>query len=195
MALRWLATGAAALAMAVATEALAEEARIAPLGFTAADVTPALAKKHELFLKDMLRGGVVVTAAREGASVRVGDHLLKAGGRNIVSAQLLAERAAKLKPGETLALAGLRGAERIAVKAAAPKAEPARPPRKLLAAPLLSLETGGHTAKIRDVIVRGDRLFTASYDKTVRIWSLSKKKLLRVLRGPSGPGDPGKIYA
>jgi TPR repeat protein len=63
--------------------------------------------------------------------------------------------------------------------------------------PVLRIETGMHVAKIFGIGV--DRACqiaaTASYDKTVRVWSLPDGRLLRTLRVPIGPGDGGKAYA
>jgi WD40 repeat protein len=63
--------------------------------------------------------------------------------------------------------------------------------------PMLSIETGMHTAPIRGIGVdRACRLLaTGSDDKTVRLWSLPEGRLLRKLRPPIGPGDDGKIHA
>jgi WD40 repeat protein len=63
--------------------------------------------------------------------------------------------------------------------------------------PILRIETGMHTAKIKRIgIDAANRyLVTASHDKTVRVWELSTGHLLRVLRPPIGEGDEGKMYA
>jgi hypothetical protein len=63
--------------------------------------------------------------------------------------------------------------------------------------PVLLIETGMHLAPIKRIGV--DRACqiaaTASYDKTVRVWSLPAGRLLRTLRVPIGAGDAGKMYA
>ena len=63
--------------------------------------------------------------------------------------------------------------------------------------PILSIETGMHTAAIKRVGVDRDckLIATGSEDKTVRLWSLPEGKLLRTLRTPIGPGNDGKVYA
>src|SRR5262249_51337016 len=63
--------------------------------------------------------------------------------------------------------------------------------------PVLIIDPGMHTAPIKDVGVDGaGRLaVTGSWDKTVRVWSLSDGKLLRTIRMPAGSGNVGKIYA
>src|ERR1700739_4239058 len=65
------------------------------------------------------------------------------------------------------------------------------------APPVLRLETGMHTAPIRAAAVdAGGRLMaTASFDKTVRLWSLPGGKLLRVLRPAMGSGQEGELFA
>jgi WD40 repeat protein len=63
--------------------------------------------------------------------------------------------------------------------------------------PVLVVDPGMHTA----VIVRaaadrdGRWAATASYDKTVRVWSLADGALQRTIRLPAGPGNVGKAYA
>jgi hypothetical protein len=63
--------------------------------------------------------------------------------------------------------------------------------------PVLTIETGMHTAPIKRIGVdRACRLLaTGSDDKTVRLWSLPEGRLLRTLRWPVGAGDGGKVYA
>src|ERR1700674_669099 len=63
--------------------------------------------------------------------------------------------------------------------------------------PILSIETGMHTAVIRRVGVNREcrLLATGSWDKTVRLWSLPEGRLLKTLRLPVGPGNEGKVFA
>src|SRR5215471_185578 len=63
--------------------------------------------------------------------------------------------------------------------------------------PVLVIDPGMHTAPIRDVGVdaAGQIAVTGSWDKTVRVWSLSDGTLLRSIRMPAGPDNVGKIYA
>jgi len=65
------------------------------------------------------------------------------------------------------------------------------------ATPILAIDTGGHKAKIQDVIFTGSGkyLVSASDDKTVRVWDTSIGEVVRVLRGQIGKGNAGKIYA
>ena len=63
--------------------------------------------------------------------------------------------------------------------------------------PMLRLDTGMHTAKIFRAATdaAGRVLATASYDKTVRLWSLETGELIRVLRPPIGVGHEGELNA
>src|SRR5262249_18150069 len=63
--------------------------------------------------------------------------------------------------------------------------------------PALVIDPGMHTTLIRDVgaDAASQIAVTGSWDKTVRVWSLSDGKLLRTIRIPAGPGNVGRIYA
>ncbi|MEM9048646.1 MAG: caspase family protein [Pseudomonadota bacterium] len=66
--------------------------------------------------------------------------------------------------------------------------------------PFLELETGSHTARIRDLVVDkdGKRLFTIAPDRSLRVWNAADGNLLRTLRltlGPGTIGDPISIAA
>ena len=63
--------------------------------------------------------------------------------------------------------------------------------------PVLELETGGHMATVRELIITPDSKFLISGgdDKTIRIIDLANGQTVRILRGASGEGDHGKILA
>ena len=63
--------------------------------------------------------------------------------------------------------------------------------------PILQIDSGGHLAKISDVIFTPDgrSLISASNDKLIRVWDLETGKTVRTLRGQIGAGSEGKIYA
>lgn len=64
-------------------------------------------------------------------------------------------------------------------------------------APFARVEVGAHTAAVNRVRLSADgsRIITASDDQTVRMWDRETGRLLRTVRGPSGPADEGAVYA
>lgn len=64
-------------------------------------------------------------------------------------------------------------------------------------APVMRVATGMHTTLIRRLAVdeRGARLFTASDDKTIRIWRTADLRLLDTLRVPIDAGHEGQLLA
>ena len=65
------------------------------------------------------------------------------------------------------------------------------------AQPMLQLDTGGHQSVIRNLTFTPDGKFivSAGDDKVIRIWDWRLGKTIRTIRGQSGPGDEGKIFA
>ena len=63
--------------------------------------------------------------------------------------------------------------------------------------PILQLDTGGHMALIKGLAFTPDGKFivSASNDKVIRVWDWRAGKTVRTIRGQSGPGQEGKIYA
>ncbi|HMB23489.1 MAG: caspase family protein [Chloroflexota bacterium] len=61
----------------------------------------------------------------------------------------------------------------------------------------LKLETGSHTARIRQLLVTpdGKSLITAGEDKTIRLWDIKDKRQTSMLLGQVGEGEDGKIQA
>jgi len=61
---------------------------------------------------------------------------------------------------------------------------------------ILSIDTGGHTALIKDIIVTKDgNIISASDDKTIRVWSSRDGSEKRKILGQIGAGSEGMIYA
>lgn len=71
------------------------------------------------------------------------------------------------------------------------------PSTNLYDRPTLVVDPGMHTAPITGVAVdqAGQFAVTGSYDKTVRVWSVSNGELLQTIRMPAGPSNAGKIFA
>jgi len=69
-------------------------------------------------------------------------------------------------------------------------------PTGLSQAPVLRIETGMHTAKIGRIAIHPGTniLASASYDKTLRLWSLLDGRLIRTLRVPIGAAREGALY-
>jgi uncharacterized caspase-like protein/WD40 repeat protein len=61
----------------------------------------------------------------------------------------------------------------------------------------LDLDAGGHTARITDLAFTpdGETIVSASDDKTIRVWDWQSGVTLRLLRGYTGDGSDGKVYA
>ncbi|MGA7325352.1 MAG: hypothetical protein WBX25_12905 [Rhodomicrobium sp.] len=63
--------------------------------------------------------------------------------------------------------------------------------------PILQLDTGGHMAPIKGLAFTpdGTQMVSASDDKVIRVWDLASGKTVRTIRGESGGGNEGKIFA
>ncbi len=61
---------------------------------------------------------------------------------------------------------------------------------------ILQLDTKGHTALIKDIIVtKSGDIISASDDKTIRVWDSKTGKEKRKILGQIGAGNEGKIFA
>jgi len=61
---------------------------------------------------------------------------------------------------------------------------------------ILQLDTGGHTAMIRDIITTDSgEIISASDDKTIRVWDAKTGLETRKILGQIGAGSEGMIYA
>ncbi|MEP7243431.1 MAG: hypothetical protein ABI885_07060, partial [Gammaproteobacteria bacterium] len=79
----------------------------------------------------------------------------------------------------------------VAVMSIARGAEP------LATSPMLRIETGRHTAFIHALAIdeTAGRVYSASEDKTVRVWRVSDGRLLDIFRVPAGVRAEGQLYA
>jgi WD40 repeat protein len=93
----------------------------------------------------------------------------------------------------TVPVAGVAMAVGLALmlSAGAARAEP------LPASPILRIDTGRHTAFIHALALDESqgRLYSASEDKTVRVWRLTDGRLLDTFRVPVGLGSDGQLFA
>jgi len=79
----------------------------------------------------------------------------------------------------------------LALIAGTARAEP------LPAAPLLRIETGRHTAFIHALVADevSGKVYSASEDKTLRVWRITDGRLLDTFRVPAGLRAEGQLYA
>ncbi len=63
--------------------------------------------------------------------------------------------------------------------------------------PILTIDSGGHTAIVRTVFFTPDgrNLVSAGEDKVIRVWDVAIGETVRTIRGQVGSGNEGKIYA
>lgn len=63
--------------------------------------------------------------------------------------------------------------------------------------PILQVDTGGHNDRVRGLAYArdGSRLYSAGFDKAIRVWDLASGTTQKVLRGQIDGNDEGNIYA
>jgi WD40 repeat protein len=163
-------------------------------GFKAPKDDPVLAAPA-LAAADRASGEIAIAWAEIKDSTDAEDFavfLKHYGDEHLFFAHMARKRVAKLR-GTTVILAPTRPTGAVAQLPPAAKAEIEAVAKDVL----LRIEAGMHTAVIRRISLSADgrMLATASYDKTVRLWSLPDGRLVRTLRPSIGPGDDGKVYA
>jgi WD40 repeat protein len=76
-------------------------------------------------------------------------------------------------------------------------AEPSQAQDQSVQGPFLRVDAGMHSAPITATATDAQNKYiaTASWDKTIRVWSLPDGRPLKTLRCPIGPGHQGQFYA
>jgi WD40 repeat protein len=165
------------------------------LGADVLDVTKAEADKLGWDTPHGAKLGVVAPGSpADKAGLKTGDIIDLSDGVEVETSAALEKAVAAKSPGTELRLRVLsRGRERrITLTLAEPPQVPATQ-----AVPQLMLDTGGHTAIIKDIVFTpdGKQLVSAGDDKVIRIWDWRAGMTIRTIRGSVGRGDEGKIYA
>ncbi len=185
--------------MLVAGLARAQEAGSGWLGAELADVTKAEA---DALGWEAPRGAKLVKPVPGGPAEAAGlmpdDILVSLDGMEIGSVKALDETVAKKAVGTEIKLAILRAGreKRLALKLGARPAQAAAA-KPAEDRPLLQLDTGGHMSGIYGLVFTLDGKFivAAGEDKVIRVWDWRAGKTVRTIRGQSGLGPEGLIYA
>ena len=184
-------------ALLITGTALAQDQRQGWLGVNVEDVSKDEADK----LGWEAPRGAKVTGLTGGspaaaAGLQAGDVIATLDGVEVENSNILTESVMAKGAGAAAKLRVMRaGKEKtITVTLGARSWAPAFGVEK---APQLMLDTGGHTAKVIDLVVTpdGKHLVSASNDKTVRVWEIETGKTVRTIRGEAAPGNWGVIHS
>ncbi len=144
--------------------------------------------------------GVIVTRRAAGtpaekAGLETGDVILGLDRMLVENKAGFEADLASKAPGTEIKLLVRRGAREKSLAIAL-----ASEPKPAIAADgklILQLDTGGHRAVIRALAFTPDGKFivSAGDDKVIRVWDWRKGATVRAIRGQSGLGEEGKIYA
>ncbi len=135
----------------------------------------------------------------EAAGLKPDDIFVTLDGVEIESVKALVETLSKKAAGMDIKLAIMRGGreKRLSLKLGARPAQFVATAKPAAEGPLPMLDTGGHMALIKGLAFTPDGKFivSAGHDKVIRIWDWRAGKAVRTIRGRSGPGPEGKIFA
>src|ERR1700730_1639541 len=160
------------------------------LGIEVISVTEGLVSEHKL----PIDFGAFVTEVKPGspvaAEINPGDVITSINTKAVRSKEEYETEIAKLKAGEETQLGRLRVGE-VAKKIAVTLAAAPRTPILIgKDAPLLMLDTGGHTALIKSLTFTpdGNQIVSAGDDKVIRVWDRWTGQTIRTIRGEADVG-------
>jgi PDZ domain/WD domain, G-beta repeat len=195
--MRWIAVFLFCLVLGCGAAGAQEQAK-GWLGVELKDITK---EEAEALGWESPRGAKVVKPVPGGPAEKAGllpdDILISADGAEADNVAAFVAAVSGKAPNTEIKLRLLRGGKekRLAITLGALPLEQARAEPKDL--PILQLDTGGHMAIIKGLAFTPDGKFivSAGDDKVIRIWDWREGKTVRTIRGQTGPGEEGKIFA
>jgi WD40 repeat protein len=137
--------------------------------------------------------GVAPSGPAEKAGIAAGDIILSIDRVEVDNKAGFEAAIASKAPGTKIRVGIRRGASEKRLMAALT----AEPMGLAIGTPILQLDTGGHMGAIHSLLfAQGGRLIvSAGDDKVIRVWDRESGQVIRSLRGESGAGENGKIFA